>query len=97
MEKAFLGSHPSAVCAEKLFLVILLNLEKFLESYQGEDGYAFRSVMQAASMLTIECSAEQDAKRPRRDVESRIDKVIKRINTKTPVKDLHRKEKLRER
>ena len=91
MEKAFLGSHPSAVFAEKLFLVILMNLEKFLESYQGEDGYALRSVMQAASMLTIECSAEQDAKRPRRDVESRIDKVIKRINTKTPVKDLHSK------
>ena len=46
---------------------------EILESYEGEDGDALRSVMQAASMLDIECSAEQDAKRPRRNVESRID------------------------
>jgi len=75
MEKAISGSYPSAVFAQKLFLVILMNLDKFLESYEGEDGCALRSVMEAASMLTIECFAEEDAKRHGTDTR------IKRIKT----------------
>ena len=81
MTKACSGSHPSAIFAEKLFLVILMKLDKFLESYKGEDGCALRSVMQAASMLRIECFAEQDAKRHGTDAESR-----KRIKTALPVR-----------
>ena len=75
MEKAISGSYPSAVFAQKLFLVILMNLDKFLESYEGEDGCALRSVMEAASMLTIECFAEEDAKRHGTDTR------VKRIKT----------------
>ena len=79
MEKAISGSYPSAVFAQKLFLVILMNLDKFLESYEGEDGCALRSVMEAASMLTIECFAEEDAKRIKK--EDGTDTRIKRIKT----------------
>ena len=75
MEKAISGSYPSAVFAQKLFLVILMNLDKFLESHEGEDGCALRSVMEAASMLTIECFAEEDAKRHGTDTESRIKRI----------------------
>ena len=94
MEKAFRGSRPSSVFAEKLFLAILLGLDKFLESYQGEDGCALRSVLQAAAMVTIECFAEQDAKTRQqgevRNINKVIkgDKVVKRIKEKTPVTTL---------
>ena len=94
MEKAFRGSRPGSVFAEKLFLVILLGLDKFLESYQGEDGCALRSVLQAAAMVTIECFAEQDAKTRQQGEVRNINKVIKgntvvkRIKGKTPVTTL---------
>ena len=102
MEKAVWGSHPSSVFAEKLFLVILLGLEKFLESYQGEDGCALRSVLQATGMVTIECFAEQDAKTRQQGVVRNTNtvikenRVVKRIKEKTPVTKLLSNGKLRQ-
>ena len=68
MDKCIGNRYPSSRFVEKLFLVILAYMERHLKTYP--EVFDFQSTMQVlecACMLSMECFAENDAKRRKQE------------------------------